>query len=255
MVTNQANTERLIALLGKLIIAGALLTVSGAIVIMIGSVFEAPGSFATYLHLILFGLTVMVMGKAMLDALDYKPRQLAWNAVHLGVTKFHSKATELMDWSFLAPDTLLFTSGKGEVSEIITVSPIKLTLPQPPPAPQTVDLGPGFIYVMRRADGIYKLGRAINPNQRLSEHQSAYKKEFKLIRWYAVSDMVAFERVALTMTKPYAYKKEAGRKELRKMTRQQLSNFLAEFEQLVRGDIKNYKQAAKELHLNGNGKV
>jgi predicted GIY-YIG superfamily endonuclease len=151
---------------------------------------------------------------------------------------------------------LLFVVGKGEISESIPSRPIQLFTPSPSPSrpapPVTIDLGPGFVYVMRRTDGIYKLGRAIDPLQRLQDHQSTYKQDFKLVRCFAVPDMVAFERAALSMTKLYAYKKEVGRKELRKMTKKQLHHFLMEFGELVSiGTIKNIKKASEVVNTNG----
>lgn len=239
MTADQVKTERLIAVLGNIIMIGALLVMVGFLVVMAGVAFDNPDPVVVNLHLILFGLIVVIMSKTMLGALDYKPRLFTWSVIHSRLILIHSKLIEATDWSFLSPDDILsLTAGKGEISQIITISPIELIIPPKPALPPTIDLGPGFIYVMRRRDGIYKFGRAIDPNQRLLDHQETYKQDFRLIRWFAVSDMVAFERLALTMTKPYIYKKEAGRRELRRMTKAQLSSFLIGFEQLVKGDIK-----------------
>lgn len=102
----------------------------------------------------------------------------------------------------------------------------------PPPKPV---IGPGFIYVMRRADGVYKIGRSTYPAARLSEHAQDYGQAFTLVKWFAVPDMAAFERMALRMTREYAYKKEAGRRELRRMTKKQLTQFMVEFERMTNG--------------------
>lgn len=118
-------------------------------------------------------------------------------------------------------DLLLFPSARGEISALF--------LPESLPV-----FSPGFIYVMRRADGIYKIGKSTDPTARLFEHVQGYGQDFKLIKQFAVSDMAAFEAMALRMTRAYTYKKETGRKELRKMTKRQLSQFMIDFERRIK---------------------
>lgn len=86
----------------------------------------------------------------------------------------------------------------------------------------------GFIYVMRRSDGIYKLGQAIDTEERLKIHTADYGMGFTLVKRFVVPDKMAFEKLALKMTAVYHYY-EPGRIELRQMTDEQLTRFLAEF--------------------------
>jgi predicted GIY-YIG superfamily endonuclease len=147
--------------------------------------------------------------------------------------KIIAKAKKELSPSF---QMFLFPAGSGEISQVLL--PESFPAPQPtpvtPPPPKPV-VGPGFIYVMRRADGVYKIGRSTDPTARLSEHIQDYKQEFKLIEWFPVSDMAVYEQLALRMTRQYAYRKEAGRKELRKMTKHQLNQFVVEFKRMIRG--------------------
>ena len=87
---------------------------------------------------------------------------------------------------------------------------------------------PGFVYVMRRDDGIIKLGKTINTTQRRKAHQRDYNQRFRIIKRFAVADQSAFERLALRMTEEYRYT-EGNRQELRQMNNKQLSAFLSEF--------------------------
>lgn len=86
----------------------------------------------------------------------------------------------------------------------------------------------GFIYIMRREDGIYKIGRSSDVERRLGEHQESYASKFQLVKRFVAPDKVAFEKLALAMTKDYEYH-EPGRTELRQMSDVEMSQFLAEF--------------------------
>lgn len=258
MTPEQIQAEKIVKILAGAATFGCLVLIVASSALMIGQAWANPNPILTNLYLGLFGSMLIFAARTGIEIAGYKPSSFVWGVIRSTVTRIHSGLVELRsrtieatDWSFLDPDILLLSTGKGEISELITTSPVQLVIPPKPSPVPTVDLGPGFIYVMRRADGVYKLGRAIDPTRRLLDHQSAYKQDFKLVRCFAVSDMVAFERAALSMTKLYAYKKEAGRKELRKMTKKQLYHFLAEFGELVSiGTIKNIKKAT-EVATNG----
>lgn len=86
----------------------------------------------------------------------------------------------------------------------------------------------GFVYVMRRADGIYKIGHSGDVERRLSEHRGSYAAEFRLVKRFVAPDKIAFEKLALAMTKDYHHH-EVGRTELRRMSDMEMEQFLAEF--------------------------
>lgn len=237
MTEDQLKAEKLVRILEIVAMIGCMAVMTGSMAVMIATTWENPNPMITHLYLMLFGSTLLSMAFTVADTLSRKPRVIIWKVLRSRLTLIHSQAIEATDWSFLETDTLLFSTGQGEMSNLLPVEevqPVIEVLP-PPLVTKSVDIaGPGFIYVMRRADGIYKLGRAVDPIQRLEAHQESYKQNFTLIRAYAVPDMVAFEQLALRRTKDYTYKKEAGRRELRKMTKRQLAQFMIEFERVVK---------------------
>jgi predicted GIY-YIG superfamily endonuclease len=87
---------------------------------------------------------------------------------------------------------------------------------------------PGFVYVMKRDDGIYKIGRTIDTSKRLKAHKADYGKNFELIKKFTVPNARHFETKALALTREYMYL-EDGRRELREMDDLELEIFLAEF--------------------------
>lgn len=235
MTAEEAKAEKLVMILGGIIAMGALLIMIGSFVFMAAAVLENPSPYAIWLHLALFSSCFLILAQTTFEAIGYKPRGITWSTIQSKAVRIRSKMIEATDWSFLTPDTFLLTTGKGEISEMFIASPIPLVIPDPPTSAPKPIVGPGFIYIMRRADGIYKIGRSTDPAARLSEHIQDYRQDFKLVKWIAVPDMAAFEGMALRMTRAYAYKKEAGRKELRKMTKRQLAQFMVEFERMVKG--------------------
>jgi len=96
-----------------------------------------------------------------------------------------------------------------------------------------VGTSPGFIYVMKRSDGIYKLGRSGNPGKRQKEHASDYGQEFEIVKRFAVPDTKALERVALQLTAQYHYS-EASRNELRRMDDSEIRDFLEKFGEICK---------------------
>lgn len=87
---------------------------------------------------------------------------------------------------------------------------------------------PGYIYIMRRADGVYKIGRTDNTNRRQKQHIGDYGMGFVLVRRFVVSDTIQFEKLALHLTAEYAYP-EKRRQELRRMNDDQIEAFIEFF--------------------------
>jgi predicted GIY-YIG superfamily endonuclease len=99
-----------------------------------------------------------------------------------------------------------------------------------------IQTNPGYIYIMRRSDGIYKIGRTDDTGRRLSQHKADYGMNFDLARRFVVSDTLAFERLALSITEKYRHK-EPGRAELRKMSNGQFRGFVRVFAEYCRQGI------------------
>jgi len=76
---------------------------------------------------------------------------------------------------------------------------------------------PGFIYLIKRSDGVYKIGKTINVPERISSHASDYRMSFEIIKVWCVPDYGTAERIALTLTKSHSLR-EGNRNELRQMT-------------------------------------
>ena len=73
---------------------------------------------------------------------------------------------------------------------------------------------PGFVYLARREDGIYKIGKTIDITQRMYAHKSTYQMKFELIKfWHTPNYHVA----------------ELAAQELRLMNDLQLSAFIKAF--------------------------
>jgi len=86
----------------------------------------------------------------------------------------------------------------------------------------------GFIYLMQRDDGIYKIGRTNNVHRRLQDLQKEYDQQFTLVQAFVVPDQYEFENVALAMTEQFHFA-DAEHGELREMTDEQVEQFLAKF--------------------------
>jgi predicted GIY-YIG superfamily endonuclease len=95
---------------------------------------------------------------------------------------------------------------------------------------------PGFIYIMRRSDGIYKIGRTTNTNHRLSQHATDYGMDFELVKRFVVPDAIEFEKLALSMTANYRHL-EDNRLELRRMPKRQVNEFVSEFTKICEVSI------------------
>lgn len=95
---------------------------------------------------------------------------------------------------------------------------------------------PGFIYVMKRQDGIYKIGRCNDITRRLKQHTQDYGQEFELIQRFVVSDYIEMEKLALNMTLKFSYS-EKSRNELRKMSQSELNTFLKKFESICKESV------------------
>lgn len=92
----------------------------------------------------------------------------------------------------------------------------------------SIRTSPGYIYVMRREDGVFKVGRTNDTERRLAQHRSDYKAQFELICRFVVPDVFQFEHLALRLTSKFSYAEE-GRNELRKMTVSELEDFVLLF--------------------------
>lgn len=187
---------------------------------------DKPVSLGTYY--VLSTAAIYAIGSVAL--LDYLKKIGYLSELHKGVY------TRIANSIVPESDLLVLHSGNGEMSALFHPMPISLTMPvmAKPDMPQLVDCVPGFIYIMRRDDGIYKFGRSVDPLKRRSEHIEEYRRNFEIIRLFAVPNMIAFEQLALRMTGSYAYRKEQGRKELRKIPRRQLVAFILEFEKVIK---------------------
>lgn len=90
----------------------------------------------------------------------------------------------------------------------------------------------GCIYLAKRlSDGVYKIGKATNLDDRIR----ALRKEYgpmSIVAAWEVSDLTTYERNALERTKKFIYP-EMGRNELRLMDNIQSWQFVTEFTQFV----------------------
>lgn len=86
----------------------------------------------------------------------------------------------------------------------------------------------GVIYIMRRSDGILKLGKAQHLADRLRAHRKDYRTDFDVISSWVVPNVDDFESKALSLTKRYFYR-EGQRRELRQMSESELTQFILEF--------------------------
>jgi hypothetical protein len=90
----------------------------------------------------------------------------------------------------------------------------------------------GCIYLVKRlSDGVYKIGKAANLDDRIRALRREYGPMSSVAAW-EVSDLTAYERNALERTKQFIYP-EMGRNELRKMDNLQSWQFVTEFTQFV----------------------
>jgi hypothetical protein len=87
---------------------------------------------------------------------------------------------------------------------------------------------PGFVYIMRRDDGIIKIGRSVNIEKRLKQHIADYGHKFAVIETFAVPDTIAFEYLALSMTANHSFS-EPHRNELRFMSDKDIETFRVTF--------------------------
>lgn len=92
----------------------------------------------------------------------------------------------------------------------------------------TIKQRPGFIYIMRRDDGVIKIGRSINVENRLKQHETDYERKFTIIETFVVPDTITFEYLALSMTVDY-YFLEPHRNELRSMSNHEIDKFRTVF--------------------------
>lgn len=106
----------------------------------------------------------------------------------------------------------------------------------------------GFVYVLRREDGIYKIGRSADVDRRVKEHVKDYRQDFAIANRFAVWDVYLFEKLALLYTERYSYT-EGGRDELRKMDDAELRAFLVWFTDACLADAVRLNEMVRESGL------
>lgn len=84
----------------------------------------------------------------------------------------------------------------------------------------------GYLYILKREDGIYKVGRTDNVIDRMKQHEKDYGQKFKVIKTWKVNDPYRAEQKALTFSKGWSHI-EGNRQELRRMNVVQLILFMA----------------------------
>ena len=105
---------------------------------------------------------------------------------------------------------------------------------------------PSNVYVMKRDDGIFKIGRSINVYQRISEHNADYKQKFLPIMSFFVIDGMLFEQIALSMTECRFFK-EGHRRELRRMSNEDLHVFIDRFSVVCETTYKTYFSSSLDI--------
>ncbi len=88
--------------------------------------------------------------------------------------------------------------------------------------------GLGAIYVLRRRDGVCKVGRSVDLRRRIADHAKDYEQGFDVAAAWVVPNAELYERIALHLTRAYTFA-EGKRKELRQMTQEQLNEFIILF--------------------------
>lgn len=81
------------------------------------------------------------------------------------------------------------------------------------------------IYFIRRADGIYKIGKTNFFQKRIDIHRQYYKQDFEIIRVWPTDNINYLEMIALYFTGPY-FHIEGKHHELRKMNSFQVFLFI-----------------------------
>jgi hypothetical protein len=95
----------------------------------------------------------------------------------------------------------------------------------------------GIVYILRRNDGILKLGKTLDLRTRVALHRSDYKTNFDVLASWVVPSLDDYERLALRMTQDYQFS-EGKRRELRSMSDKELSEFILSFTTRVQNGFK-----------------
>lgn len=123
-------------------------------------------------------------------------------------------------------------------------APTARTQPKSIQPSQVIALPPiryGVIYVMKRSDGVYKIGKTHYLRNRLQSHRIDYGQGFDVVASWVVPDADRYERVALDLTSKYHFS-EDRRKELRQMDATELNNFVLTFTERVYDGFKKTAQ-------------
>lgn len=91
----------------------------------------------------------------------------------------------------------------------------------------------GYIYLMRRADGIYKVGKTVNLTNRQQQLSQQYRQPVYLISSWPAPNLDTYEARALELTSRYAI----DRSELRAMSQTEAITFVFTFTQIVNQGI------------------
>lgn len=95
-------------------------------------------------------------------------------------------------------------------------------------SPQKFEKSFEVIYVIKRDDGIIKIGKTNNLCTRIIQHKKDYRSDFSVLASWVVLDAAYYEQIALNMTNKWAYQ-ENKRRELRQMPDDALSQFIIDF--------------------------
>lgn len=98
-----------------------------------------------------------------------------------------------------------------------------------------------IVYILRRSDGVLKFGRTNNLSHRIGTHRGNYRMQFHAIASWIVPNSITYERIALKMTRKFAYT-EGSRKELRQMTDEELSEFILTFTKKLQKGFRGIEQ-------------
>jgi predicted GIY-YIG superfamily endonuclease len=161
------------------------------------------------------------LGLFIVAMMDHPPFSEGWLMFFLISILF---AIGLIQALFIKQEPKIKTIEKiVEIEKVVAIKEFIEVPVQPSPNKKL-----GIIYVLRRKDGIIKIGKTYNLRERLSQHKSDYGQEFGVIASWIVPRLSFFESMAIEMTKIYYYQ-EGNRQELRQMSEEQLSNFVLDF--------------------------
>lgn len=144
-------------------------------------------------------------------------------------------------WLLLSLDLMMILSVIGAIFNIRVHEKTKIIIKEIPITPSSLLNPCEFIYVLRREDGIIKIGRTGDIDSRIHAHEKDYNAKFSILASWVVFDSEAYEKIALSMTGRFAYS-EGNRRELRQMNNDDLSGFILDFSKKVQNGIRSNLQ-------------